>query len=90
MLHHPTVERLHELRLFGMAAALADQQSQSSIDQLGFEERLGLLVEREASERAQAARTPVDDADVSKPYTDVGFRLAFDTVSAPTVKPARE
>lgn len=51
MLHHPTVERLHELRLFGMAAALADQQSQNSIDQLGFEERLGLLVEREASER---------------------------------------
>jgi DNA replication protein DnaC len=51
MLHHPTVERLHELRLFGMAAALADQQSQSSIAQLGFEERLGLLVEREASER---------------------------------------
>lgn len=51
MLHHPTVERLHDLRLFGMAAALADQQSQNSIDQLGFEERLGLLVEREASER---------------------------------------
>jgi DNA replication protein DnaC len=51
MLHHPTVERLHELRLFGMAAALADQHSQGSIDQLGFEERLGLLVEREASER---------------------------------------
>ena len=51
MLHHPTVERLYELRLFGMAAALADQQSQNSIDQLGFEERLGLLVEREASER---------------------------------------
>ncbi|MFM0557110.1 IS21-like element helper ATPase IstB [Paraburkholderia sediminicola] len=51
MLHHPTVERLYELRLFGMAAGLADQQSQSSIDQLGFEERLGLLVEREASER---------------------------------------
>ncbi|MGF6930899.1 hypothetical protein OKW41_000038 [Paraburkholderia sp. UCT70] len=49
MLHHPTVERLHELRLFGMAAALADQQSQNSIDQLGFEERLGLLVEREAA-----------------------------------------
>lgn len=51
MLHHPTVEKLHALRLFGMATALADQQSQASIDQLGFEERLGLLVEREASER---------------------------------------
>lgn len=51
MLHHPTVEKLHALRLFGMATALAEQQSQASIDQLGFEERLGLLVEREASER---------------------------------------
>lgn len=32
MLHHPTVERLHGLRLFGMAAALAEQQSQNSIE----------------------------------------------------------
>jgi DNA replication protein DnaC len=51
MLHHPTVEKLHALRLLGMAAALGDQQTQGGIDQLGFEERLGLLVEREASER---------------------------------------
>ncbi|WP_199545415.1 IS21-like element helper ATPase IstB [Paraburkholderia kururiensis] len=51
MLHHPTVDKLHALRLYGMAAALAEQQSQGSIDELGFEERLGLLVEREASER---------------------------------------
>lgn len=51
MLHHPTVERLHELRLFCMAAALADLQSQSGIDQLGLEVRLGSPVEREASER---------------------------------------
>lgn len=51
MLPHPTIERLNELRLHGMAAALAEQQSQESIGQLGFEERLGLLVEREATER---------------------------------------
>jgi DNA replication protein DnaC len=51
VLHHPTVEKLNALRLFGMASALAEQQSQVSIDQLGFEERLGLLVERESSER---------------------------------------
>jgi DNA replication protein DnaC len=51
MLHHPTVERLHELRLFGMAAALAEQAQQAGIDSLGFEERLGLLVEREATHR---------------------------------------
>lgn len=57
MLHHPTVERLHELRLFGMAASLAEQQSQESIVQLGFEERLGLLVEREATERQSRLST---------------------------------
>ncbi|MGA8119806.1 MAG: AAA family ATPase, partial [Rouxiella badensis] len=51
MLHHPTVDKLHALRLPGMAAALAEQQSQDGIDRLGFEERLGLLVERESSER---------------------------------------
>jgi DNA replication protein DnaC len=51
MLPNPTVERLNELRLYGMAAALAEQQSQDSVAQLGFEERLGLLVERESSER---------------------------------------
>src|ERR1700738_3406637 len=51
MLHHPTVDKLHALRLSGMAAALAEQQSQDGIDRLGFEERLGLLVERESNER---------------------------------------
>jgi hypothetical protein len=49
MLQHPTVDKLHALRLPGMAAALAEQQSQDGIDRLGFEERLGLLVERESS-----------------------------------------
>ena len=43
MLPNPTVERLNELRLYGMAAALAEQQSQDSVAQLGFEERLGVL-----------------------------------------------
>ncbi len=57
MLHHPTVERLLELRLFSMAATLAEQQSQQSIDQLGFEERLGLLVKREATERQSRQTT---------------------------------
>ncbi|WP_321936302.1 IS21-like element helper ATPase IstB [Paraburkholderia sp. J8-2] len=51
MSHHPTVEKLRSLRLFGMATALAEQQAQTGIDQLGFEERLRLLVDREANER---------------------------------------
>lgn len=51
MLHHPTVAKLHTMRLTGMATALAEQAHQPDIERLGFEERLGLLVDREAAER---------------------------------------
>jgi hypothetical protein len=58
MLQHPTVDKLHALRLPGMAAALAEQQSQDGIDRLSFEERLGLLVEREASDVTRDKQRP--------------------------------
>ena len=51
MLNHPTHERLSQLRLFGMARALAEQSQLPDIMTLTFEERLGLLVDREATER---------------------------------------
>ncbi len=51
MLNHPTHEHLTQLRLFGMARALAEQASLPDIDSLSFEERLGLLVDRERVER---------------------------------------
>lgn len=51
MLNHPTHERLSQLRLFGMARALAEQGQLPDIMTLTFEERLGLLVDREATER---------------------------------------
>lgn len=51
MLRHPTVSRLQTLRLPGMAQALEEQITQPDIDQLGFEERLGLLVDREVTHR---------------------------------------
>jgi DNA replication protein DnaC len=51
MLKHPTIDKLHELRLNGMADALAEQQGIPDIEAFSFEERLGLLVEREASVR---------------------------------------
>lgn len=50
MLHHPTYDKLNKLRLFGMARALHDQGN-LDLDHLGFEERLGLLVDREVTER---------------------------------------
>ena len=52
MLTHPTLEKLEALRLFGMLTALNEQRQMPECDQLSFEERLGLLVDREATARA--------------------------------------
>jgi len=51
MLTHPTEQRLIALGLAGMAKALEEQRRQPDIAALGFEERLALLVDREAIER---------------------------------------
>jgi DNA replication protein DnaC len=51
MLTHPTLEKLLALRLFGMARAFEDQQRLPEIESLSFEERLGLLVDREMTDR---------------------------------------
>lgn len=50
MLHHPTYDKLTRLKLFGMARAFAEQRT-LDLDHLGFDERLGLLVDYEATER---------------------------------------
>lgn len=51
MLNHPTLDKLQALRFTGMAKALTEQISLPDIDSLSFEERLGLLVDREVTER---------------------------------------
>jgi DNA replication protein DnaC len=51
MLAHPTHERLIALGLPGMAKAFDDQRRSPDIAALSFEERLGLMVDREAAER---------------------------------------
>ncbi len=51
MLTSPTLEKLKEMRLLGMAVALEDQLRTPDISSLGFEERLGLMVDREQTER---------------------------------------
>ena len=52
MLKHVTLDQLAELKLHGMARAFEEQLQMPEIRELSFEERLGLLVEREATERA--------------------------------------
>jgi len=51
MLIHPTVEKLRELQLAGMADALIDQLQTPDVASLSFEDRLGLLVDREETVR---------------------------------------
>ncbi len=52
MLDTILLERLDTLRLPGMARALREQLLMPEIDQLGFDERFGLLLDREMSDRA--------------------------------------
>ncbi|MDA8264736.1 MAG: IS21-like element helper ATPase IstB [Actinomycetota bacterium] len=51
MLTTPTIEGLHALKLPAMAAGLAEQQSSAHYNGLSFEERLGLLVDKELTDR---------------------------------------
>jgi len=49
MLHHQTIQSLRRLKLNGMADGLEQQLTQPGThEELGFEERLALLVDRES------------------------------------------
>jgi DNA replication protein DnaC len=54
MLIQPLIQQLHDLRLRGMANALEQQLTDTEHTQYSFEERLGLLLQREVTERASA------------------------------------
>lgn len=47
MLNQHTLEKLHSLRLTGMAEAFEQQMAQPAAGELAFEERLGLIVDQE-------------------------------------------
>lgn len=51
MLMHPTLDKLRAMKLSGMSQALQEQPELRNADELGFEERLGLLIDRELTHR---------------------------------------
>jgi len=51
MLLHPTLEKLTTMRFTGMAAALDEQMQMDGLDDMCFEERLGILLDREQAVR---------------------------------------
>lgn len=77
MLYHQTLEKLRAMRLEGMAEALEEQRHQKDITDLDFEERLGLLVERQwlwRENRSLARR--IKNAQFKLPATleDINYR----------------
>ena len=57
MLCHPTTQTLSALGLDGMAKALEEQRGMQGIEDLSFEERLALLIEREKMHRMNRGLT---------------------------------
>jgi len=57
MLIEQTLTRLHELSLTGMAAALEEQRGVPDVQDLPFEDRFALLLERESTVRENRRRT---------------------------------
>ena len=77
MLDSTTIDGLKALRLHAMAAALADQQAQAGYAGLSFDERLGLLVDRELTDRAsRRIERSLKTARLRAPATieDIDFR----------------
>ena len=72
-----TLEKLRALRLEGMAQALEDQRHQNDIVPLSFEDRLGLLVERQwlwKENRALATRLKNAQLKISASLEDLDYR----------------
>jgi DNA replication protein DnaC len=79
MLTTPTLDKLHALNLNGMARAFSEQLERADFQTLTFEERLGMLVDREEQDREnrrlhrylKAARlrsqASVEDVDFRRP-----------------------
>jgi DNA replication protein DnaC len=74
---HPTLDKIEQLRLFGMAKALREQLQNQKATALSFEERLGLLIDREMTERENkrlATRLKTAKLRISAAIEDIDFR----------------
>lgn len=77
MLYTQTLEKLRALRLEGMADALEEQRREKKITQLDFEERLGLLVERQwlwKENRGLTARIKNAQFKVAATLEDINYQ----------------
>src|SRR5687767_4004887 len=79
MLNHPTLDRLNELGLFGMAKAFAQIMASGEAATLTLAEGLGLLLDRETSyrhDRRLASRLKYAKLRHQAAVEDVDYRVA--------------
>ena len=77
MLLHPTLEKLTTMRFSGMAAALEEQMKMDGLEDIGFEERLGLLLDHEQAVReSRRLKTRLSKAKLRQngSIEDIDFR----------------
>jgi DNA replication protein DnaC len=77
MLREPTFEKLHRLRLRGMAEAFEQQLNQPDMASLSFEERFGLLVDAQwnwKENKAVASRLKKARLPLTTCFEDINFR----------------
>jgi len=77
MLTHPTAEKLRTLKLYGMVKSMEEQGSSRDYDDLSFEERLGLLIDRELTEqgnRRLASRLKMAKLRQDASMEDIDYR----------------
>jgi hypothetical protein len=77
MLNQQTIEKLHTMRLTGMAEAYRQQMEDASMASLSFEERFGLLVDQHCTWRENQAmqrRLKKSKLDVEPCVEDIDFR----------------
>ncbi len=51
MLNEQTIHKLNEMQLYGMVASFEQYLSEKGTDKLSFEERFGMMVDREYADR---------------------------------------
>ena len=79
MMHHPTLDKLKQLKLTGMLRALQEQESIPDIRTMPFEERFGLIVDRELTEkdnRRMQTRLRLAKLKQNAAFEDIDFKTA--------------
>ena len=82
MLEQPLIEKLYDMKLNGMAAAFEEQRREPAAADLSFDDRFGLLVERQyLYKEERALRTRLHFAglkDSGACIEDINYRLKRD------------